>query len=287
MAGQDILMLVFCLLIWQVLMQYDGRILMEDELDKIAEVRAKNPELAYIDNPQNLKYGCKVNLPTMSVGDYFVNSTEISLNQYKQEHEVFILAMTDTTCDSCCRGEVLLDEIYQMFKAGDISYKGKPIPIVRVDISINKDLAVAEELSVKNVPKLVLYNSDGKYYTYDQNFNLEFFLHFVNRHLYPVVLLKTRQQIDDFLDTNKEWMENTPFYSKKYYEMRDIFSKLNKVTRVIAFSTDKFEISELKSTALRLAIRDDLRIGKVTKKDLVEYYKNKLGKHFLCNQNLF
>ena len=164
-----------------------------------------------------------------------------------------------------------------MFKAGDLSFKGKPIPIIRIDINKSKDIAEREKLVFKAVPKLVLYNHDEKYYSYDDNFNLPFLLHFINRHLYPIVLLKTRDQIDDFIDVNKEWTENTPFYTKKYYQLREIFPKMHKTTRVVAFANEKEYLADLKYNALKLAIRDDLRIGKVTNKELVEYYKYKLG----------
>ena len=106
---------------------------------------------------------------------------------------VFILALSDSAWDSCCKGENLLYEVHQMFKAGDISYKGnfnvlylgKQIPIVRVDINKEKDFSEIEDINFKNVPKLFLYIK-GEYYRYDENFNLEFFLHFINRHLYPM-----------------------------------------------------------------------------------------------------
>lgn len=52
------------------------------------------------------------------------------------------------------------------------------------------------------------------------------------------------------------------------------------VTRVIAFIRDKSdyksELSDLKQAALASAIRNDLRVAKIAKKSLVDYYKEKM-----------
>ena len=52
-------------------------------------------------------------------------------------------------------------------------------------------------------------------------------------------MLKTKEDIEKFRNTNEEWTENTPFYKKKYYELGEIFTKLKKVTRVVVFLSDK------------------------------------------------
>jgi len=72
-----------------------------------------------------------------------------------------------------------------MFTVGDISFRGHPLPIVRADINSHRDISDWEGIAFRNVPKLFLYLK-GSYYSYEEDFNLEFFLHFLNRHLYPV-----------------------------------------------------------------------------------------------------
>ena len=129
--------------------------------------------------------GCNPRHPNLSVGDFFIDNPDSDFKSFKLQNNVFILALSDSTCDSCCKGENLLEEIRQMFIAGDILVKEKPIPIVRADINKSKDISQTEGITFQNVPKLFLYLK-GNYYSYDENFNLEFFLHFLNRHLYPV-----------------------------------------------------------------------------------------------------
>jgi len=60
-------------------------------------------------------------------------------------------------------------------------------------------------------------------------------LHFLNKILYPVVVLKTIEDVEKFADVESEWMENTPFYK----EYRPIGLLTQKVTRVIAFANKK------------------------------------------------
>lgn len=85
----------------------------------------KEQDLAYIEDNEELRVGCNPRLPNLSVGDFFVDNSTLSLKEYKAKNKVFILALSDSTCDNCCKGENLLEEIRQMFIAGDISYKGK------------------------------------------------------------------------------------------------------------------------------------------------------------------
>ena len=57
------------------------------------------------------------------------------------------------------------------------------------------------------------------------------FLHFLNRIIYPVVVLKTIEDVEAFANTEVEWKENTPFY-KTYWQ---VGYNIPKSTRVIAF----------------------------------------------------
>uniref|UniRef100_A0A7S3NQN2 Thioredoxin domain-containing protein n=1 Tax=Euplotes crassus TaxID=5936 RepID=A0A7S3NQN2_EUPCR len=157
----------------------------------------------------------------------------------------------------------------------DNPYK-KEIPIVRVDYSTHKDAVYKEEITPSKGAIVKLYH--GKYYDYEENFQAHLFLHFINRHLYPIVLLKSKEDIDKFTNTTLEWEENTPFPSQP---IPDYFKNYQMVTRVVAFVKDKSdlksELQDLKEAALDSAIRNDLRVAKVTKKSLVDYYKKKMG----------
>ena len=100
------------------------------------------------------------------------------------------------------------------------------------------------------------------------------FLHFLNRILYPVVVLKTIEDVEAFANTDIEWQENTPFY-KSY---RQVGYNIPKTTRVIAFVNKneyKEELDKLEHNALNLCLRDDLRIARMTNPAVIKHFKEK------------
>ena len=133
-------------------------------------------------------------------------------------------------------------------------------------------------MDVQRVPKLAFHHN-GVTHDYGETFHKDFILHFINRKLYPVVLLKTKEDIDNFVNTEKEWNENTPFYKSKYFPFGEYFEQFRKVTRVVAFVKDKAdfkeELKQLEKTAYDLSSREDLRVAKVTNSKIVADYKKK------------
>lgn len=89
--------------------------------------------------------------------------------------------------------------------------------------------------------------------------------------------MKSEEDIEEFMNTEDEWNENTPLYKGNYRSISKIFKQIVKVTRVIAFVSDKSEykdeLKQLVNDARSLAIRDDLRIAKVINPKLVRKYK--------------
>lgn len=175
-------------------------------------------------------------------------------------------------CENCCKGEILLAELQELFHTAEILYRNSKIPIIRVDINKSKNFSETEQISFKNVPKILLYLR-GSYFEFDGEFQIDLLLHFINRHLYPVVLLKSLEDINNFLNTSMEWTENTPFYTSGYRSVNTYFTNLHKVTRVIGLEMDKYEIEEFTRTALQLGFREDLRVARITKKQLQNGYK--------------
>ena len=106
----------------------------------------------------------------------------------------------------------MLQNIEDWSDKNNLKYRGKSIPIVRVDISESNDALQNEKLfiSKNSLPKVYFYVK-GTYYNYEENYQAHFFLHFMNRHLYPIVLLKTKKDVDNFINTTLDWKENTPF----------------------------------------------------------------------------
>lgn len=80
----------------------------------------------------------------------------------------------------------------------------------------------------------------GEYYPYESYHMRGVLLHFINRVVNPTIHLKSEEQIEQFLDSDKEFHEETDIYKNKYEES-GIFGHLSKHTRVIAFFHDKKE----------------------------------------------
>ena len=87
----------------------------------------------------------------------------------------------------------------------------KSIPIVRIDIRESREILNNEQLTVIDFPKVYLY-LNGRYFEYEDAYNANFFLYFVNRHFYPIVILKSKEDVEMFSNTSIEWTENTPFW---------------------------------------------------------------------------
>eukprot|EP00347_Sterkiella_histriomuscorum_P004030 403362013 len=221
---------------------------------------------------------CAPNLPHLSVGD--VNLTAKNYEKFKRENEVFILGISDNQCDHCCFTEGMLDSVLSSFQTKMHTYNGKRIKVARLDLYQKLKLSQKDREAFETVPRMLVYK-DGEYYPYESYYMKGLFLHFINRVLYPVVNLKTEDQIDLFLDSIKEFQEFSKFYPNKYEPIGDYYGRMSKHVRVIGFFHDKKEYANemklFKQAAQSLVRRDDLRVGLVTNKTLVMKYKEKFG----------
>ena len=86
---------------------------------------SKTPEIAYIEDNEELRSGCDPSIPNLSIGDYFLTASNPSLSEFKKKNKTFILAISDSTCDNCCKGEIMLKSIQDLFTSGDLSFKSK------------------------------------------------------------------------------------------------------------------------------------------------------------------
>lgn len=66
-------------------------------------------------------------------------------------------------------------------------------------------------------------------------------MHFINRVLNPTIHLKTKEEVNKFLDISKEYREENEFYLNKYEEFGTYYSKMGKHVRVIGIFNDKKE----------------------------------------------
>lgn len=94
-------------------------------------------------------------------------------------------------------------------------------------------------------------------------------------------MLKTDEEVEAFLDVNKEYEEKTKFFEKAPVSLGDVFKQRKTKTRVIAFIYDKSdftdELTQLKMGARLSAKRDELRTAIVTDKKIIKKYKAKHG----------
>jgi hypothetical protein len=82
-----------------------------------------------------------------------------------------------------------------------MKFKGKSIPVLRIDISKPSSHAVMEkeELFFDSVPRVIIYK-DKRFYSYDSGYDrLDLFLHHINRIINPLVKLETEEDIVRFL----------------------------------------------------------------------------------------
>jgi hypothetical protein len=89
---------------------------------------------------------CREELPTLSVWTHQVPDVRAYDVFKKQHHELFILGASDSQCQTgmgghCCQTEGILHDFKQLnLKYG--AKGGKPIPIMRVDVSDRQSNAI-------------------------------------------------------------------------------------------------------------------------------------------------
>lgn len=58
-----------------------------------------------------------------------------SLLRFKKKNPLFVLGVSNSECVGCCYSEPLLKKIHNEFSVGNFMYKGRKIPVVRVDMA--------------------------------------------------------------------------------------------------------------------------------------------------------
>ena len=123
-----------------------------------------------------------------------------------------MLGISDSNCPLCCTTEPLLNKIHKDFKQDLFLFKQKQIEIARVDISQKYAFIEKEQITSEAAPTIAVFY-DGRYYIYDgSKDSKEELIHFINRVINPIVQLKTDEDVENFLDVNKEWQEKTKFF---------------------------------------------------------------------------
>lgn len=127
-----------------------------------------------------------------------------------------------------------------------------------------------------------------RFYPYDgAGDKIEVFLHQLNRILYPLVELKSEEEVEEFFESIEDvWRgDYETNYFKKHKDvlppLTEIYQKLRYKTRVVCFLYDKeeykTEFKNLKEAARYLATRENLRVGYVDDKRIIKKLKLKHG----------
>ena len=134
-------------------------------------------------------------MPPLSVGDK--NLTQSNFIEFKKSNKLFVLGISDSQCKECCQSEPILHHVWQEFQDGTHFYATKKkskitIPVVRLDAAKKYSITETEGIRMNNIPSIFVYY-DGRFYEYGQHFHDPVrLLHFINRLLHPVVILKNQ-----------------------------------------------------------------------------------------------
>lgn len=184
-----------------------------------------------------------------------------------------IIYVTASWCDYCCQMEKELLGVKQIL--ADKTFEGEEIPIIQ--LHSDKDLDVLKDFKVGffKVPSLY-FVKEKQFMQYNGFVNADNIVQWINNLLYPVVELHSIEQVEDFFDTKKLFVEKNDFLGS--YEVNvDENLDFKRRNRMIGFFSDideySAEYASFYSYAEKISHRADLRIGIVTDKNIVEYYK--------------
>ncbi len=79
------------------------------------------------------------------------------------------------------------------------------MPVIRVDIAVKSSNAILqkEDITFDSVPRIIIYKG-GRMYSYDSPYDRpDLLVHHINRLLNPLVILKTEQEVEEFLNLNE------------------------------------------------------------------------------------
>ena len=237
---------------------------------------------------------CAGELENLSIGHKWL--TDGNYKKFKKENQkLFVLGVSDSSCNRCCQSESVLNQLKEEFDAKVYTgKKGIKIKVARVDISGgHKWLAEEGIINVFNPSDLpaILVMHEGTYYRYNADSvltkdvdDVSTLLNFINRLQHPLVTLETAKEVETFLDSNKEYVESTGFFRNKQVPLGANYDDLRLKTRVIAFIFDKDEYEQelkfIREVAKLSAQRVSLRIGLVTDARLIRKYKESYGTYW-------
>lgn len=188
-------------------------------------------------------------------------------------NKYFLLYVTATWCDYCCQHEKELLGVKQMLL--DKTFDGEEIPIVQIhsdtDLEAIKDL----KIGLFKVPSLY-FVKEKQFFQYNSFWKADNIMRFINNLLIPVVELHSIRDVENFFDTSKNFVEKNDFLGDLTLNIPDE-TDYNYRNRLVGFFSDiedySAEYSSFFSYAEKISHRPDLRVGIVTNREIVEYFK--------------
>ena len=89
-------------------------------------------------------------------------------------------------------------------KNGTYLYKGKTIPIARIDVSQKHSFIEKEGYQFNDLPKLYVGFHERMFEFTENSLKVDVFLHFLNRIIDPVIHIEEEDQLHDFYDSMHE-----------------------------------------------------------------------------------
>lgn len=190
---------------------------------------------------------------------------------YRYKH--FLLYVTATWCDYCCQHEKELLGVKQLLK--DKLFEGEEIPIVQIFSDTYIEALKELKIGFFKVPSLYLVK-ERNFFQYNSFFRADNIVRFINNILNPVVELHSVSDVERFFDTTQNFEEKNDFLGNTVLNVPEALDHPYRI-RLIGFFADvedySAEYSQFYSYAEKISHRPDLRIGIVTDKEIVRYFK--------------
>jgi hypothetical protein len=130
-------------------------------------------------------------LPVMSIGHFNISS-ERQLKDILKKEPIFLLGITSSSCENCCKSEILYKSLLEVLD----SYRPK-IPFLRIDITAHpfiKKYAIEQV----NVPEIFGIRKGNFFKYYDMQDALKI-VRFVDKLISPVTYMNNLEEIHEFL----------------------------------------------------------------------------------------
>lgn len=189
-------------------------------------------------------------------------------------YNTFLLYVTATWCDYCCQHEKELKLLKE--KLVDKRIDGEELTIVQ--LNSDTDVEALKELKVGffKVPSLYFVRNK-KFYQFNSFFRADNILRFVNNIINPVIQLESIEEVEKFLETDKQLEEKSEFLNDYKLQIPEEFDNHYRIRTVGFFSeVEEYsaEFTQFHDYVDKVAYRPDSRFAVVTNPEIVRHFKS-------------